>query len=225
MKMFPVAVLAGGLATRLGPLTERLPKSLIDVAGSPFIGHQLQLLARQGVERVVLCIGHLGAMVQQFVGDGRRFGLQVQYSLDGDVPLGTGGALRHALTLLGERFFVLYGDSYLRSPMRPVQEAFLAADAPALMCVLRNQDRWDRSNVTFSERRIVSYSKRDSNPDMQYIDYGLSVLSADALATLPQERPFDLAPCSNRSPAPVNWPATRCSKDSTKSARLRESAP
>jgi D-sedoheptulose 7-phosphate isomerase len=193
MKMLPVALLAGGLGTRLGVLTDGRPKSLIEVAGQPFVAHQLRLLARQGVERVVLCIGHFGEMVRQFVGDGRRFGVDVEYALDGDTALGTGGALRQALPLLGERFFVMYGDSYLRAAMRPVQEAFLASGAPALMCVLRNQDRWDRSNVVFGAHRVVKYSKRDPTPAMHYIDYGLSILSAEAWSRAPQQRSFDLA--------------------------------
>lgn len=193
MKMLPVAVLAGGLGTRLGALTDARPKSLIEVAGQPFVGHQLQLLARHGVEQVVLCIGHRGEMVRRFVGDGQRFGVSVAYALDGATPLGTGGALRHALPLLGERFFVVYGDSYLRAPMRPVQEAFLSNGSPALMCVLRNQNRWDRSNVVFADERIVRYSKLASSPDMQHIDYGLSILSAAALSCAPLESRFDLA--------------------------------
>jgi len=192
MIMFPVAVLAGGQATRLGHLTEKVPKSLIEVAGRPFAGHQLERLAEHGIERVVLCVGHLGEMVQQFVGDGRRFGLQVEYSFDGDTALGTGGALRHALPMLGDPFFVVYGDSYLTAPMRPVQQAFLASGAAALMCVLRNYNRWDRSNAVFSAERILRYSKRAATRNMQYIDYGLSVLSAQALAAAREPEPFDL---------------------------------
>jgi N-acetyl-alpha-D-muramate 1-phosphate uridylyltransferase len=193
MKMLPVAVLAGGLGTRLGSLTARLPKSLVEVAGGPFIGHQLQLLARHGVERVVLCLGHLGEMVQQFVGDGRRFGLQVEYTFDGETLLGTGGALCHALPLLGERFFVVYGDSYLRTPMRPVQQAFSAAGTAALMCVLRNENRWDRSNALFDGQRIVRYSKRTTTAGMHYIDYGLSILTATVLSSSAQGQSFDVA--------------------------------
>ena len=111
--MLPVAVLAGGAASRLRPLTKATPKSLVEVAGKPFIVHQLNLLRREGVERVVLCVGHLGEKIEEFVGDGANFGLKVAYSFDGDRLLGTGGALRHALPLLGKAFFVLYGDSYL----------------------------------------------------------------------------------------------------------------
>jgi len=190
MKMLPVAILAGGLATRLGKLTEHVPKSLIEVAGRPFIVHQLQLLAQLGAEHVVLCIGHLGEMVQRCVGDGRDFGLRVHYSLDGSAPLGTGGAVRQALPQLGERFFVLYGDSYLRNPMVPVQQEFQRSTAPALMCVLRNEGRWERSNVDFAEGRVRRYSKREPSPDMQYVDYGLSAFTAAAVSAMPLQ--FDL---------------------------------
>jgi N-acetyl-alpha-D-muramate 1-phosphate uridylyltransferase len=191
--MLPVAILAGGLATRLGALTERRPKSLIEVAGRPFVSHQLQLLARQGVERVVLCLGHLGEMVQEFVGDGQRFGLRVDYSFDGEIPLGTDGALRRALPLLGRYFFVVYGDSYLQVPMRPLPGVLFASGLPALMCVLRNENRWDRSNVEFSADRVLHYSKKQPTPAMRYIDYGLSILTADLLSASPEREPFDLS--------------------------------
>src|SRR5271163_370338 len=111
--MFAVAILAGGLATRMRPVTERIPKSMIEVAGRPFIEHQLELLQAENVKNVVLCVGHLGEMIQAHIGDGKRFGLSVSYSFDGERLLGTGGALRRALPLLGHDFFVLYGDSYL----------------------------------------------------------------------------------------------------------------
>src|ERR1700734_2407964 len=113
--MLPVAVLAGGAASRLHPLTKATPKSLVEVAGKPFIVHQLNLLRREGVERVVLCVGHLGEKIEEFVGD--RL-------------LGTGGALRHALPLLGKAFFVLYGDSYLDVALRPIELAFQRRGLP-----------------------------------------------------------------------------------------------
>ncbi len=193
MTPFPVAILAGGLATRLRPITERIPKALLEIAGRPFVHHQLELLARQGISSVVLCVGYLGEMVRDSVGDGTVFGLHVDYSFDGDVLLGTGGALRHALPLLSEQFFVLYGDSYLPSPLAPVQDAFLASGAPALMTVLRNANRWDTSNVEYRAGRILDYNKRAPRPEMEYIDYGLGVFSAEVLNTRPADQPFDLA--------------------------------
>ena len=117
----PVAILAGGLATRLRPITERIPKVLVPVAGRPFLAHQLELLRGQGIRRAVLCVGHLGEMVQREFGDGAAHGVQLDYSFDGPAPLGTGGAVKRALPLLHDRFFVLYGDSYLPIDFRPVE--------------------------------------------------------------------------------------------------------
>ncbi len=125
----PVALLAGGLATRLRPLTERMPKILIDVGGQPFAVHQMELLRQQGVTDVVLCVGHLGEQVQATLGDGGRWAIRLQYVFDGPRLLGTGGALRRALPLLGSAFFVMYGDSYLRCPFASVQAAFRRADS------------------------------------------------------------------------------------------------
>lgn len=191
--MFPVAILAGGLATRLRPLTEKIPKALLEIAGRPFIEHQLLQLKRMGVQRVVLCLGYLGEQVQTLVADGARYGLSVQYSLDGPVLLGTGGALRQALPQLGEHFFVLYGDSYLPCSFAQVQAAYHASHAPALMTVLRNANQWDKSNVLFSEGRLVEYNKHAPRSEMAHIDYGLGVLSAKVLRDYPSHTAFDLA--------------------------------
>jgi NDP-sugar pyrophosphorylase family protein len=191
--MIPVAMLAGGLATRLRPMTETIPKSLIMVADEPFVAHQLRLLRRESVERVVLCVGHLGAMIRDYVGDGQGFGLEVSYSFDGEQLLGTGGALRRALPLLGTAFFVLYGDSYLDIDYRAVLSAFDHSGARALMTVYRNDGRWDTSNVQFDGSRVVRYDKRVPTPDLRYIDYGLGILSAQVLAEKSAEEAFDLA--------------------------------
>jgi len=189
----PVAILAGGVATRLRPITETIPKSLIEVAGRPFLFHQLEWLRKEGVERVVLCVGYLGEKLRAAVGDGMALGLKVEYSLDGDRLLGTGGALRKAVSKLGDQFFVLYGDSYLRCSLADVERAFRTAGKPALMTVLKNDGLWDRSNVKLGERGCVSYDKRTPTPGMRYIDYGLSVIRADVLARHGEDEVFDLA--------------------------------
>ncbi len=191
--MFPVAILAGGLATRLRPITQTIPKSLVEVAGKPFIVRQLEYLRGQGVQRVVLCIGHLGEMIQDIVGTGDQLGLQVRYSCDGATLLGTGGALKKALPLLGEHFFVLYGDSYLPVDFSAVQRAYAQSEQQALMTVLANFDRWDKSNVLFEGGRLVAYNKRAPGPDMAYIDYGLGVVASKVFAQYPAGEPFDLA--------------------------------
>lgn len=189
----PVAILAGGLATRLHPITEKIPKALVDVAGRPFVVRQLEYLRSQGVGRVVLCLGYLGEQVEAVVGDGSAFGMEVRYSWDGPRLLGTGGALKQALPLLGEQFFVFYGDSYLPVDFRKVERNFLASGKPALMTVLKNGDRWDKSNVLFRDGGIAEYNKRAPRPEMTHIDYGLGVLSASVLENSPANKPFDLA--------------------------------
>jgi N-acetyl-alpha-D-muramate 1-phosphate uridylyltransferase len=191
--MLPVAILAGGLATRLRPMTETIPKALIDVNGEPFLAHQLRLLKRAGATRVVLCVGYRGEMIRDFAGDGRRFGLEVAYSFDGARLLGTGGAIRRALPLLGEAFFVLYGDSYLPCDYRDVERGFLQAGKLALMTVFRNQGRWDDSNIEFSDGRVVRYDKRDRTPEMQHIDYGLGAFRSSVFEALPIDEVHDLA--------------------------------
>lgn len=189
----PIAILAGGLATRLRPMTERIPKSLIEVGAKPFVIRQLELLAHEGFGRVVLCLGHLGELVRQAVGDGSRWDLEVCYSFDGDRLLGTGGALRKARPLLGEAFFVMYGDSYLDCDFGAVEGAFLASRVSGLMTVFRNDNRWDRSNVVYRGGRIITYDKKNQTPEMSHIDYGLGVLRAKVLEAYPDEAPFDLA--------------------------------
>lgn len=191
--MLPVAILAGGLATRLRPITETIPKALVDVAGEPFICRQLRYLQAQGIRDVVLCIGYLGEMIQSVVGDGTRFGLKVAYSPDGPALLGTGGALRQALPLLGKEFFVLYGDSFLPVEFAPVEKAFFASGKSALMTVLKNGGRWDKSNVIFSEGALLEYNKRAPRPEMAFIDYGLGVLTSHVLEGYAVGEAFDLA--------------------------------
>ena len=191
--MPPIAVLAGGLATRMWPLTERLPKALLEVAGEPFIAHQLRLFAREGIRDVKLLVGYCWEQIELFVGDGSRFGLKVDYIVDGPTLLGTGGAVRHALDRLGGEFLVTYGDSWLDAPYPPVVEAFHASGRPALMCVFRNENRWDASNVHFENGVIRCYSKKFHRPEMHHIDWGLGMLKASAVATRPPHKSWDLA--------------------------------
>jgi D-sedoheptulose 7-phosphate isomerase len=191
--MLPVAILAGGLATRLRPVTEKIPKALIEVNGEPFLAHQLQLLAARGIRRVTLCVGYLAEMIEAYAGDGNRFGVELTYSADGPRLRGTAGAITHALPLLGESFFVLYGDSYLPCDYAAVERAFHTSGKPALMTVYDNRDQWDTSNVRFENGQIVAYSKKDRTPDMHHIDYGLGVFRRTAFAGIPDEGAHDLA--------------------------------
>jgi NDP-sugar pyrophosphorylase family protein len=187
-----VAILAGGLATRLRPITETIPKVLVEVAGKPFAEHQLSLLRRNGVTRAVFCVGHMGDRVREALGEGRRGGIDIGYSFDGPNLLGTGGALRNALPLLGDRFLVVYGDTYLDCDYAAVERVFLESGKAGLMTVFRNAGRWDKSNVLFRDGRILRYDKRDRIPGMEHIDYGLGALLAEAFAPYPAGPLLDL---------------------------------
>lgn len=189
----PVAILAGGLATRMKPYTDTIPKSLLDVAGKPFVVRQLECLRERGVRRVVLCIGHLGGMIRDRVGDGAALGVEVAYSDEGRTLLGTGGALKRALPLLGEAFLVLYGDSLLEVDYEAVERAFLASGRRGLMTVYQNEGRLDASNVRFAQGRILRYDKASRDPEMRHIDYGLGGLSAAAFSAVPAGERVDLA--------------------------------
>ena len=189
----PVAILAGGLATRLRPLTEKIPKVLLEVAGKPFAVHQLELLRSHGLTRVVFCVGHMGEMVQAALGDGRNWGMNISYSFDGPTLLNTGGALRRALPLLEKAFFVIYGDSYLECDYASVEQAFWNSRRLGLMTVFHNAEQWDRSNVLFRGGHIERYDKVNRVPEMQHIDYGLGVLQAHVFDVYPLGTPFELA--------------------------------
>jgi N-acetyl-alpha-D-muramate 1-phosphate uridylyltransferase len=191
--LFTVALLAGGLAKRLRPATDKIPKSLVEVNGEPFLAHQLRLLHASGIRRVVLCVGFLGEMIQEAIPDGSEFGLEVEYSFDGDTLLGTAGALKRALPLLGDSFFVLYGDSYLVCDYASVGRKFTSSGLLALMTVYQNEGKWDTSNVEFENGRILAYSKKNRTPRMKYIDYGLGVFSAKAMEFVPAGGAYDLA--------------------------------
>lgn len=191
--VLPVAILSGGLATRLRPLTETIPKALIELNGQPFLAHQLRLLSSRGIERVVLCVGYRGEMIQDFVGDGARFGLHVDVVFDGPVLLGTAGAVRLAVPLLGNSFFVLYGDSYLPCDYSAVCRAFLRSGKRGLMTVFRNEGQFDTSNVEFRDGQILRYDKKNRTPEMHHIDYGLGAFRAGVFTGLPEGVPCDLA--------------------------------
>ena len=190
---WPVAILAGGLATRLRPATDKTPKALLSVAGEPFLVHQLRLLHSEGFRNIVICVGYLGETVQAKIGDGNTLGLHIDYSFDGPTLLGTGGALKRALPKLAENFLVIYGDSYMPVDYAAIVRAFVASGKPALMTVFENEGRWDASNLWFEHGEIRRYNKKLRTPEMRHIDYGIAVLSPAVFASFPNDAPFDLA--------------------------------
>ena len=179
-------LLAGGLGTRIRPLTETMPKALVPVLGRPFADWQLTQLAAQGIERVTCCVGYRGDMLRDHVGDGSRFGLSVKWIDEGARLRGTGGALRLALDqgALDGAFFVLWGDSYLPIEFSSVEDAWRRSAMPALMTVMRNEGRWAASNAIYADGRITLYDKmrpEERRSEMHWIDYGISVLTRDVV--------------------------------------------
>lgn len=198
----PVLILAGGLGTRLNSINPALPKSMVAVCGRPFIAHQLQLLKGQGVTKVILCVGHNAQPLIDFVGDGKQFGLTVEYSCDDESPalepsattlLGTGGALLKASRLVGSPFAVLYGDSWLEVEFAPIIEAFEHLNKPALVTVYRNENRYIPSNLKVEGQLVTAYNKEQPSTDMVHVDFGLSIFSKQAFAAFAAQRSFDLA--------------------------------
>lgn len=179
-KLPPVCILAGGLGTRLGERVRDLPKPLIEVAGEPFLWHQLRLLASCGAHEIVLCVGYLGELIEQSVGP-ERDGLRIRYSYDAPGLDGTLGAVVKARELLGSRFLVLYADTFLRLDYAAAAAGWERSGLPAMMTVLRNRGRWDVSNVVYADERVQAYDKVAPRPEMEWIDYGLGGLSQDAL--------------------------------------------
>jgi MurNAc alpha-1-phosphate uridylyltransferase len=191
--MKTVVILAGGLASRIYPISKDLPKSMIDIMGKPFIHWQLGLLAKSGIDEVVLCLGVKSEIIKNFVGDGSQFGISVHSSFDGEYPLGTGGAVIKALPILGDQFGVLYGDSYLPINYQEIFTHFESIDAPALMTVFQNNNNFDYSNVEFNSGNVTRYLKTEQTEKMKYIDYGLTIFSKKVFSRYPSSEFLDLA--------------------------------
>lgn len=185
-------LLAGGLGTRLRPLTDTIPKALVPIAGRPFIEYQIDLFRSRGVDDLIVCVGHLGHLIEEHLGDGRGFGISIRYGYEREGLLGTAGAVKNVDNLLDSEFFVQYGDSYLLIDYRSVMQHFLAHDRLGLMVVYKNQDRWDRSNVVVGDGLVQAYDKQKKLPGMVYIDFGVSVFRREVFAGLALDAVTDL---------------------------------
>ena len=168
-----MCILAGGRGTRLGHLTSFVPKPILPVAGRPFLEHVLAQLAHNDIRSVVISTGFHAEAVTKALGDGGRFGLDITYVPDGEVPAGTAGGIRRCLPHLDKRFLVLYGDTYLDVDFCSVFKAFEAQPLPGLMTVLQNKDTHERSNCVVRDGRVVAYNKASPSPDAAFVDYGL----------------------------------------------------
>jgi NDP-sugar pyrophosphorylase family protein len=196
-----VAILAGGLATRLGNLTKDQPKSMLKISGKPFLEYQLELLGGAGIKDIVLCVGHLWEQIESFFGNGKRYGVTLRYSIE-DSPLGTAGALKKAQTLLSDPFFTMYGDSYLSVDFAAVMRYFSSQNKLALMSVYKNNDRYDRSNTSVEGKLVKKYSKQERTDDMVYIEYGANLFRKQALELVPENHFYELEDLFPRLIAP-----------------------
>ena len=196
--MLPLAILAGGFATRLGDLTRGFPKCLVEVNGRPFVDWQLDLLVKNGYSDFIFCLSYKSDIVQSYLGTGSDRGINIEYSLDGDTQLGTGGAIQKAIPMLGASFGVIYGDSYLPINYFEVEQHFLNSESKALMTVYKNQNRLDGSNVEFYDGQIVDYEKGSQNKDMQYIDYGITFFRSETFQPWADQSSFDLSRVCNQ---------------------------
>lgn len=180
-----MVILCGGLATRLGALTKETPKSMIPIEGKPFLEHQIEILKKQDITDIILCVGHLSEKIREYFDDGQKFGIHIKYSQDGDKPLGPIGALKKAENLLDDIFFIMYGDSYLSVDFQNIYTSFLKNEKLAMMAVYKNKDKYDTSNLIVHKNQVVAYGKEHKTDEMVYIDYGTSILRKKALASIP----------------------------------------
>ena len=190
-------ILAGGLATRLRPITDNVPKSMVPANGKPFLEYQIELLRKSGIINIVLCIGHRCDLIKDYFRDGKKFNINITYSQEKEL-LGTGGALRNAYNFLDDHFFVLYGDAYLNIDYLGVMDYLKKMQCSALLTIYKNEGRFDNSNVEFINDKFVIYDKQNPTEKMNYIDYGLSILSKRIVKKyIPNNTFYDLADCYN----------------------------
>lgn len=192
-KIMQIAILCGGLATRLRPITKKIPKSIIDIEGKPFLQYQLELLKKNGILDIVLCIGFKGEQIKKYFSNGRKFGVRIEYSEDGNKLLGTGGAIKRAESLLDEIFMVMYGDSYLPFDFQRAVDFFQNFNKLGLMTVFHNRDKYEKSNVAVADNLVKAYSKKEKTKDMEYIDYGVSIFRKEVLKYIPSDESYDLS--------------------------------
>jgi MurNAc alpha-1-phosphate uridylyltransferase len=191
--MLPIAILAGGFATRLGSLVENTPKCMLEINGKPFIDWQLDLLVKNGYSDFIFCVSYKSEIIQKYLGDGSGRGINIQYSSDGHTQLGTGGAIQKALPKLGDRFGVIYGDSYLPTNYLAIEQDFLSSKSQALMAVYENKNQFDSSNVEFVNGKLINYEKGSNNRNMHHIDYGMTFFRKEAFRPWGELSSFDLS--------------------------------
>ena len=193
MHFMQIVILAGGKATRMYPMSKTIPKSMIEINGKPFLEHQIDLLKKNQITQIVLCVGNLSKKIIDYFGDGKKFGVSIKYSIEEDDNLfGTGGALKNAQSLLNDEFFVMYGDSYLPINFRNIDNYFQKSKKIGLMTVYKNENKFDKSNISTQGDIVSAYDKTGKNQDLKFIDYGLLVFKKKILDFIPSNQQVDL---------------------------------
>lgn len=178
--MNQIVILAGGLATRLHPITKTIPKSMVSIKSKPFLEHQIELCKKNGFGKIVLCVGHLWEQMEEYFRDGKKFGVNIIYSVENE-RLDTGGALKNALPYLDKEFFVLYGDSYLPIDWQEVYRHYKKIGAEGLMSVYENDWEIEPSKILLQDGFIKEFNKENPRPEMKFTEYGLNILRKDLL--------------------------------------------
>lgn len=179
-------ILAGGMGTRLRPLTDKVPKTMVMVLGKPFLERQIELMKAGGIEEFVLCVGYRAEQVREHFGDGSGLGVGVTYSYDGPRLLGAAGALKKAEGMFRDRFFVTYGDAYLRIDYRAMMKAFVASGKLGMMAVYHNMNRHGHSDLEVEDGAVVRYDKKAAGRGLEWINFGVSALRREALERVPE---------------------------------------
>jgi N-acetyl-alpha-D-muramate 1-phosphate uridylyltransferase len=174
-------ILAGGLGTRLRPLTLKKPKAMVEVLGKPFLEYELLHLKRNGFEDFVLCVGYKSEQIREYFRDGTSLGVSLIYSSDGERQLGPVGALKKASRLLRDEFMVIYGDSFLMMDYPGFKADFRTSGKLAMMSVLENRNSYGRSDVVVENGLVTEYNKTKQSPQMVWINFGATMLRKGAL--------------------------------------------
>lgn len=184
-------ILAGGLGTRLRPVTEKIPKAMVSINGKPFLRHLLELLGEQNISDILLCTGYLGEQVKAYFGDGKSLELRIKYREEKGALLGTGGALKQAQSLMAEHCLVLNGDTYLPIDYNEMAVTYFGRGKKALTAVYANQKNTGvKNNLALSgDDTVTRYDKGGTGPGLNYVEAGALIIQRQALDLIPDKYP------------------------------------
>ncbi len=179
-------ILAGGRGMRLRPLTDNTPKPMLLMNGKPFLEYLLEMLKGNGIEEVVLLVGYLPTKIQEYFGDGSKFGLQIKYSV-GDVSFETGKRLKDAESLVDENFLLLYCDNYWPLDLKKLLAYHNARDVQATVTLYTNKDNFSKSNIRLDDQGYVTlYDKSRQEKNLSGVEIGFYILDKGIFSLMPE---------------------------------------